>query len=110
MLATLPLLIGLPMVMIWPVWYLRNRKRPSSPLIVLLPLPGLVLWFLLFFLGVGGTSRQLLYEPLGVGMIAVMIAYWKLFKLDVTHPGRAGQTALLLLLLATLAVRLTAPG
>ncbi len=109
MLATLPILIGLPIAMIWPVWYLRNRKRPTSPLIVLLGVPGLALWFLLFALGIGGTSRNLLYEPLGIGMIAVMIAYWKLFKLDATNPERAGQTALLLMLLATLAVRLTAP-
>ncbi len=109
MLETLPMLIGLPIALIWPVWFLRNKRRPSSPLITLLALPGLAFWFALLMLGVGPPSRQLLYEPLGIGMIAVMLAYWKLFKLDAANPQRSGQTVLILMLLATLAVRVTMP-
>ena len=110
MLAALPILIGLPIVMILPAWYLRNRRGPTSPLIVLLPLPGLLLWFALLLLDIGPPSRNLLYEPLGIGMIAVMLAYWKMFKLDRVNPERSGRTAVLFMLLATLMVRLTMPG
>jgi len=46
----LPILIGLPIALIWPVWYLRNRRRPTSPLVALLPLPGLLLWLVLLLL------------------------------------------------------------
>lgn len=110
MLDALPIMLGLPIVLIWPVWFLRNRQRPTNPLIMLLHLPALALWFVMLMLGIGPLSRQLLYEPLGIGMIAVMLAYWKMFKLDITNPQRSGQTALLLVLLATLAVRLTMPA
>ena len=110
MLQTLPMLVGLPMLLIWPAWYLRNKRRTSSPMITLLAIPGLALWFLLLLAGVGPASRNLLYEPLGIGMIAVMLAYWKLFKLDRTNPERSGQTVMVLMLLATLAVRLTMPA
>ncbi len=110
MLDALPIIIGLPIALIWPIWYLRNRRRPTSPLIALLPLPGLALWFLLMVLNIGPPSRNLLYEPLGIGMIAVMLAYWKMFKLDRVNPERSGRTAVLFMLLATLMVRLTMPG
>ncbi len=110
MLDALPIIIGLPVALIWPIWYLRNRRRRTSPLIALLPLPGLLLWFALLLLGIGPPSRNLLYEPLGIGMIAVMLAYWKLFKLDRVNPERSGRTAVLFMLLATLMVRLTMPG
>lgn len=110
MLEFLPMLIGLPILLIWPVWFLRNKRRPTSPLITLLAIPGLLLWLLLILLGVGPASQNLLYEPLGIDMIAVMLAYWKLFKLDRTNPERSGQTVVVLMLLATLAVRLTMPA
>lgn len=110
MLETLPIILGLPALLIWPVWRYANHRRPSTPLIMFLGVPGIALWFLLMILDIGHESRNLLYEPLGISMIAVMLAYWKLMKLERSNPKNAGKTVIVLLLLATLTIRLTMPG
>ncbi len=110
MLETLPILLSLPMLLLYPVWFFTNRSRPSSPLILLLAVPGIALWFALMLLGIGPPSRNTLYEPLGIGMIAVMLGYWKLLKLDRSNARNAGKVVVVLMLLATLTVRLTMPA
>jgi hypothetical protein len=103
-LLLIALCFAVPALLILPGYLSARRRAPHSAWILLISLPGLILWLGLTSLGIGAQSLGNLSELLGVCGVAVAGAYLSLLTRRVTP-----LHVLTAVLLVTLALRLFTP-
>jgi len=92
-----------------PGWMIARRRKPQGPAILLLSLPGIVLWTILTAAGIGAQSLSNVIEIFGIAVVSVIVAYVKLFIMDRHAMKDSGIIALLIVLGVTLLLRLFMP-
>jgi hypothetical protein len=109
MIVLFAVLIIISAALIAPGWVIARRKNPQGPAILLLALPGILLWTVLTAAGVGAQSLANIVEIFGITTVSVVTAYIKLFLLDRREMKHGGIIALLIVLGVTLLLRLFMP-
>jgi len=90
----------------FPAWLLARRRGRETPLLLVLPLPGIAAWIALSMLGYGSQSLSNLIEPFIVLLVGAALAYLFLVLVDRTGVRPAAIAALLMAALILLAVLL----
>lgn len=88
MFAFFTFLVAAPAVLNVPAWlYARRRRAGTTPPILVLGAPAIVVWVLLTMLGVGAQSLSNLVETLMLAALSVVLCYGQVFLLDRLLPS-----------------------
>lgn len=68
--------------LILPGWLWAKRQQSQSPWVLFLPVSGMGFWFVLVMLCIGPQSLSNLVEVPIVAIVAVVVAYLKIFAID----------------------------
>jgi hypothetical protein len=68
--------------LILPGWFWAKRQQSQTPWVLFLPVSGVGFWFVLVMLRIGPQSLSNLIEIPIVAIIAVAVAYLKIFAID----------------------------
>ncbi|MBT8448201.1 MAG: hypothetical protein KJO69_00835 [Gammaproteobacteria bacterium] len=95
--------------LILPGWMIARKNAPQGPAIIFLALPGVLLWAALTMSGVGAQSLANVVEVFYIAIISVIVAYAKLFIMDRLKIKYSGIISMVIVLVATLCLRLFVP-
>lgn len=99
-------------ILIAPAWMWARRRSEESPLVLLLPVVGVVTWLVLGAFGVGAQSLSNSIELVGVAAGAIVAGYIKALALRRSSWGRRWGAAatVVAVCLVSIAFRLFTPA
>lgn len=103
-------LVIISIIMILPGWYAAQKKFPQNAAIFGIGLVGVAFWVLVASLGLGPQSLSNLIETPMVAVVAVLLAYIKMFLLESKKVKYATSISYGAIIIVVMGLRLFMPN